>query len=51
MNTAAISQIDVLIAEDLLPLGRRESEAISGYAELEQQSQRQKRPVRVTPVG
>ena len=49
--TAAVSQIEVLIAEDLLPLGRRESEAISGYAELEEHCQRQKRPARVNQVG
>ena len=42
--SAAVKQLGAMIGEDLLPLGRRESEAISGYAELEQQSQRQKRP-------
>ena len=47
MNTAAVSQIEVMIAQDLLPLGWRESEAMLGYAELKQQSQRQKRPARV----
>lgn len=40
--TAAVSQIGVMITEDLLPRGRRESEAISGYAEFEQQSQSKK---------
>ena len=42
--TAAVSQIDAMIGEDLLLLGRREREAISEYAELEQQSQSTKRP-------
>ena len=49
--TAAVSQIDVMIVEDLLPLGRRESEAISRYAELEQHCQRQKRPARVIKLA
>ena len=38
--TAAVKQIGAMIGEDFLALGRRETEAISGYAELEQQCQR-----------
>ena len=49
--TAAVKQIDAMIGEDFWALGRRETEAISGYAEVEQQCQRQKRPSRVNQVA
>ena len=41
--TAAVKQIDAIIGEDFMALGQRETEAMFGYAKLEQQCQRQKK--------